>query len=468
MSDATFRVDRRQAEQYMDRHLTVLGGRGRSDFRFHRAAIRRFLTDLCRGDDGAASSQLILNEQRLLDWLIHEARRRTMASAGCCFASVSRYVRGMVETGLLQTDLMAGFQQRHGGRGWPVLTAALQAPDPLAALALLRPKPATPGPIAIHAERYVELHQATGKNFNPNKSLLTHLDGFLKGQGILSPQAITSDAIERWLGAISGNARTRFKKVRMAWYFFNYLLDLKVLTSNPIAPVVYALGRVPKSTFKPFIFTKDQVASILAAARQLPGNAQFPLRAETCSIIFALLYSLGLRLGEACRLRVGDLSLADATVFIDQTKFYKSRYVAFGPQLGNRLRQFLDLRRSRQPSLGKDDPLFVALGPDHVDQSGMNNTFRAVVDRLGIQGGAGYKPPRPHDMRHSFAVHRLLRWYREGADVQAKLPMLSTFMGHIDPTSTQVYLTITAALLHEANGRFHRSFGYLFDQENDR
>jgi site-specific recombinase XerD len=63
-------------------------------------------------------------------------------------------------------------------------------------------------------------------------------------------------------------------------------------------------------------------------------------------------------------------------------------------------------------------------------------------------------------------VHRLLRWYREGADVQSKLPMLSTFMGHIDPTSTQVYLTITAALLQEANARFHRGFGHVFDQEN--
>ena len=77
----------------------------------------------------------------------------------------------------------------------------------------------------------------------------------------------------------------------------------------------------------------------------------------------------------------------------------------------------------------------------------------------------GQKAPRLHDLRHTFAVHRLLRWYRDGADVQSKLPMLSTFMGHIDPTSTQVYLTITAALLQEANSRFHRNFGYLFDQE---
>jgi hypothetical protein len=63
-----------------------------------------------------------------------------------------------------------------------------------------------------------------------------------------------------------------------------------------ITPVLYALGRLPKSTFKPFIFTKEQVASILTATRQLPSNPQFPLRAETCSIIFALLYSLGLRM----------------------------------------------------------------------------------------------------------------------------------------------------------------------------
>lgn len=468
MSDVTVRVDRRQAEQFLIRHLNVLGDAKRSDFRFHRAAIRRFLTELCRRDDEAATDQLILSEQRLLAWLIGESRRRTMASAGCCFASVSRYVRGLVGTGLLQTDLMAAFQDRHGGRGWPVLAGALKAPDPLAALALLRPKPAATGPIAIHAERYIELHQATGKDYQPNKSLLMHLDGFLDAQGIQSPLAITPEAIERWLAAIGGNARTRFKKVRMAWYFFNYLLDLKVLAGNPLTPVLCALGRVPKSAFKPFIFTKEQVASILAATRQLPGNSQFPLRAETCSIIFALLYALGLRIGEACRLRVGDVSLSEGTLFIDQTKFYKSRYVAFGPRLGNRLREFIDLRRGRRFSLGKDDALFVALGPGHVDQSGMNNTFRAVVDRLGIQGGPGHKAPRPHDMRHSFAVHRLLRWYREGADVQNKLPLLSTFMGHIDPTSTQVYLTITAALLQEANARFHRTFGYLFDRENDR
>ena len=370
-----------------------------------------------------------------------------------------------MQTGLLEIDLMAAFQARYGKRGWPILASALQAPDPVAALNRLRIEPPAPGPIALHARRYLELHQGVGMDYQPNQSLLIHLDRFLEAQGILSIEAITSEVIERWVGTATGNARTRIIKVRMAWRFFHHLLGLKVVCDNPISPVLHALGRRPSSTFKPFIFTKEQVASILDAARQLPSNPQFPLRAETCSTMFALLYGLGLRMGEACRLRVRDLSLSDATLFIDQTKFYKSRYVAFGPKLGSRLQQFLNLRRSRQPSLGEDDPLFIALGPSHVDQSGRNNTFRALVDRMGIRGLPGQRAPRPHDMRHSFAVHRLLRWYRDGADVQSKLPVLSTFMGHIDPTSTQVYLTMTADLLQEANGRFHQNFGYLFDQE---
>jgi integrase len=73
-------------------------------------------------------------------------------------------------------------------------------------------------------------------------------------------------------------------------------------------------------------------------------------------------------------------------------------------------------------------------------------------------------PPRIHDLRHAFAVHRLLRWYRDGVDVQSRLPALSTFLGHANPRATEVYLTITADLLREANVRFHHHFGSQFDE----
>src|SRR5205823_126000 len=117
-----------------------------------------------------------------------------------------------------------------------------QAPDPVAALTLLRVVPPLPGPIAPHAKRYLELHEGIGKNYRPNRCLLTHLDRSLKKQGVDSIQAITSEWIERWAGTASGNARTRMLKVRMAWQFFNHLLALQVVGSNPVSPVLQALG----------------------------------------------------------------------------------------------------------------------------------------------------------------------------------------------------------------------------------
>jgi integrase len=133
--------------------------------------------------------------------------------------------------------------------------------------------------------------------------------------------------------------------------------------------------------------------------------------------------------------------------------------------LGHCLELFLDRRRQRQLSLGEQAPLFVALGPGPVNKCVLQEVFRALLEGLGIRGLPDQKAPRLHDLRHTFAVHRLLRWYREGVDVQSKLPALSTFLGHIDSRSTQVYLTVTAAQLQEASSRFHRSFGHLFDLE---
>jgi integrase len=462
-----YRIDRSKAEQILAEHLAPPSGQSRSSQKRRRGAVRRFLADLGPATEEPSSRQLILSQARLFNWLVGEARRHSTVKAIKLFRAVSSYVRALTRAGLLETDLMAHFRARSGKRGWKVLIAALQADEPVAALTLLRIEQRA-GPLALHAQRYLELHQGIGKNYRPNKRVLEHLDHFLEAQQILSTQAITPQVIERWAATTTGNARTRMLKGRMVWHFFNHLLDLKVMSCNPVSAVLFSLDRRPGTLFKPFIYTKEQVAAILEAARQLPGGWHFPLRAQTCATILTLLYALGLRIGEACRLRVRDLSIADATLFIDRTKFYKSRYVPFGPQLGLRLQQFLNLRRSRELSLGEDDPLFVAQGPAHVNQSAVRSSFREILEGLGIRGAAGQNAPRLHDLRHSFAVNRLLRWYREGADVQSKLSALSTFLGHLDPKSTQVYLTITAALLQEANTRFYRNFGYLFDQENQR
>jgi hypothetical protein len=261
VTETVARLDRRLAEQFLARHLQLLGGDEISGFRFHRAVARRFLAGLCRFDAQVGTEQLVLSDERLLAWLTQEARRRTTASAGVCFLYVSRYVDGLVDAGLLRGNPLADFQARHGGRGWPVLAAALRSTDPGAALLLLQPRPEKPGPIRPHVERYLELHQATGKDFRPNKSLLIHLDRFLGAQGIPSPCGITTEAMGCWANAIGGNARTRFKKVRMAWNFFGYLLDLKVLTANPIGLVVVAIAAL--------------IAGVILAYQHFDGDWRF-------------------------------------------------------------------------------------------------------------------------------------------------------------------------------------------------
>jgi site-specific recombinase XerD len=148
------------------------------------------------------------------------------------------------------------------------------------------------------------------------------------------------------------------------------------------------------------------------------------------------------------------VDLERKVLVIRETKFLKSRLVPFGPKIEARLREYL----KREAALGPTTSLF-SFAPDRskpVTTSTVTQTFHALWPRLGLKVPAGAAPPRLHCLRHSFAVGTLLRWYRSGINPQQRLWDLSTFMGHVHPASTAVYLTITAELLDEANQRFHR------------
>jgi site-specific recombinase XerD len=171
------------------------------------------------------------------------------------------------------------------------------------------------------------------------------------------------------------------------------------------------------------------------------------------------LYGLGLRVGEVCRLCLRDVDLAESVVTIRDTKFHKSRLLPFGPRLRGCLERYEDVRTQTSSSPRPEDPFFVTQFGRRLSQATVNQTFPLVLAAAGIAPPPGGRRPRPHDLRHAFAVHRLLRWYREGRDVQSLLPRLSTFLGHAKITSTQIYLTITHELLDAANSRFWTHFG---------
>ena len=164
-----------------------------------------------------------------------------------------------------------------------------------------------------------------------------------------------------------------------------------------------------------------------------------------------------MRSGEARRLTLADVDLNDAVLTVHDSKFYKSRMVPVGPQLAHVLTTYAARRVRRPLPQGKDSSFLANRDGTPLAGSTVRDAFAGLRRIAGIHGADGARQsPRLHSFRHAFAVHRLTAWYRQGADVQRLLPMLSTYLGHADPAGTQVYLSMTPELLQQASLRFER------------
>lgn len=453
-----------EAERVLECHLRSLSDLDSGTKQLHQHAVRQFL-----GFARRATSQeggLIINDPALVKWIVHTSDGAAASYAAKQFQVLDRYLDMVVHAGLMTSNPMAEFKISHGNRSWTEIARAAQSHDPEKALASLRVDLPSPGPLHEHLRAYIRLHRAVGKKYKANETVLDALDRFLRSQAVTSVQDVTPKVIRRWIDQMACGPVQRLRMVHMARRFFEYLLAAEVIVQNPLGAGMGYDERAPKTAFRPFIFTREQMAAILDAAQQLPRNHLFPLRSQVSHALIAVLYALGLRVGEACRLRLRDVDLDRGILLIHQTKFHKSRMVPFGPRMGDLLRRYLDARHTVLQPVKDEDPLFVALWRKPLAHKTIDTIFHHLLTTVGItRKEGGCRGPRLHDIRHAFAVHRLLRWYREGVDVQSRLMALSTFMGHVEIRSTEVYLTITADLLKEANDRFHRRFGHVAGEE---
>ncbi len=218
-----------------------------------------------------------------------------------------------------------------------------------------------------------------------------------------------------------------------------------------------------KSTFVPHIFTKAEVCELLRLTATLERP---PFRRILYHTLLLVLYCAGLRFGEATRLRLRDVDLARGVLFILPSKG-RSRWVPYHPSLERELRRYLAERASFAPACaGPDAPLFLGRKNRALGVKNASHTVCRLLRIAGLKPAAGRVGPRPYDMRHAFAVHRLTRWYRAGVDLHARLPWLSAYMGHDDLLGTETYLTATPELLSLAGDRFRRRF--LADPEARR
>jgi integrase len=198
------------------------------------------------------------------------------------------------------------------------------------------------------------------------------------------------------------------------------------------------------------------MADIDAVLKQVSCSMLSPLRVSTYQTLIGLLVVSGMRIGEAIKLDRSDVNWDDGVLLIRESKFGKSRLVPLHPSTVDALAAHAELRDTLVPR-PKEPSFFVSLTRRRLSYAVVSQTFRQLVDNAGVGTGAP-SPPRLHDIRHTFAVRTLLEWYRSGQDVQAKLPSLSTYLGHREPASTYWYLSATPELLALAAARQNRAW----------
>jgi len=210
-----------------------------------------------------------------------------------------------------------------------------------------------------------------------------------------------------------------------------------------------------KIRYEPYIYSDEDVTTLLGAAREIPH----PWMAATYTTLFGLLAVTGMRLGEALALDVDDVDDNDAVLFIRDSKFQKSRQLPLHSTTRDVLRAYADKRnefisRPRGPSF-----LMSTTGTRLLSQN-VHTNFWKLLQKAGLYE---IRPRRPriHDLRHSFAVNTIRRWYEAGLDVEPRIASLSTYLGHVSPTSTYWYLTATPELMALAAKRLERAMEKL-------
>jgi len=318
--------------------------------------------------------------------------------------------------------------------------------------------PLVPVGASVHqaVNAFLTYKRSLNRKYDTEEAALHLLERFLITSGIENLTAVTSQDIERFLvSRPRSKPRSYNHLLGVLRRFFGWLVMQQLVTTTPVS----AGPRRNTGQRIPYIFNLEQARRLLETARQLPDRPKGRHRGLIYETAFALLYGLGLRVGEVARLKVGDVDLSRNVLMIRQTKFAKDRLVPFGPHMAMRLQCYF-AQYFGPPPPDATLPLFSFTQGQAVNPDTISLTFHALVPKLALESRPGVAGPRLHDLRHSFAVGTLLRWYREGIDPNRRLLHLATFLGHVDPASTAVYLTITSELLGEASARF-RDYTHL-------
>ena len=298
---------------------------------------------------------------------------------------------------------------------------------------------------------YIGWRRAHGAKFGTSARALHYFCNHVGGN--IDCGSVGETDVVRFLAGKGPLTRYRANKYGALAGFYRYAISRGYTARSPL-PAPDDEPAQPRSA-PPYVYSRDELRRLFGAidvSRQRPVQ----LDAGTLRALLLLLYGAGLRFGEAQRLTLDDADLDDAVLTIRNTKFYKTRLVPVGPQLADALRVYAAKRVERPLPEGAASTFLANRDGTPLAKSTVRSAFSRLLKTAGIHHDKndGRQSPCFHSLRHTAAVNRLAAWYRQGADVQRMLPALSTWLGHAHLDGTQVYLSMTPELLHEASVRF--------------
>jgi len=295
-------------------------------------------------------------------------------------------------------------------------------------------------------EEFCDLKQAGGADFRAQAFILRRFDRHLSSHH-REPAEVDPTVLGDYLAGHAHLApRTRANIVTVVWPALEYACRHGApCPPTPLRPV---FPRVPTRT--PVILTEEEVERLLLAARQLPQKGS--LHPQTYATLFGLLAVTGIRIGEAQKLEIRDLDLQRRQFLVREGKFKKSRLLPIHESTAIALDRYLEQRRRARMPGGGESPVFVNLRGNPLVYENVRQIFHRLCRSTGIATGSRH--PRIHDLRHSFAVRRVIAWYRAGIDVNTRLLALSTYLGHVSIDNTLVYLRPNEEMLDQASRRF--------------
>ena len=315
--------------------------------------------------------------------------------------------------------------------------------------------------VATELRNYISYKQALGHSFESQSRVLLYWDRFLCELGKPSPD-LTAETFRQWcqsMGSICSSTRLkRMCTIR------NFCLYRRRRNPNCFVP---DSSQFPKSSeaVQPYIFSEIEISKLLTYSDSIPVSTISPLRASTTRLAVVILYTTGLRSGELLRLTRGDYHPLEQTLTVQTSKFHKSRILPLPGDVALEVETFLEKSKSIYPRLCDNSPLiFSPYREDRAyDPSQLKNNLDILFNLAGVRKSDG-RFPRIHDFRFAFAVNAILRWYRNGVNVQAKLPFLATYMGHISIHSTYYYLRLIEPVASLASSAFAAHYGDLIQE----